>query len=123
MSDTKDTKKHANDKTWQKGQSGNPGGRSPRVGPNGETVAELARAHTATAIQCLVDVCAGKVGKIDKDTGVMVIEARDRIAAANALLDRGWGKPKESVDVDARIEGGAVPVIQFVRAPDPDPPS
>ncbi len=98
--------------TWEKGKSGNPGGRSPRVGPNGETVAELARMHTANAIATLAEVCNG-LGN----------EPRDRIAAANALLDRGWGKPKESVDLDAKIESSVVPVIQFVRQADPDPQS
>lgn len=100
----KETSKHVGPTTWAKGQSGNPGGRSPRVGPNGETVAELARAHTKEAIDCLVEVVTGKFN-----------DARDRIAAANALLDRGWGKPKETVDLDARVEGAGVPVIQIVR--------
>jgi hypothetical protein len=105
----KDTKKHANAKTWGKGQSGNPGGRSPRVGPNGETVAELARAHTADAIGTLVEVC--------NNTKELSFA---RISAANALLDRGWGKPKESVDIDANIKGTGMPVIQIVRAPADD---
>jgi len=109
MTEKKERKPRSGETTWKPGQSGNPGGRSPRVGPNGETVAELARAHTKEAIDCLVEVLTGKAN-----------EARDRIAAANALLDRGWGKPKESVDLDARVEGNAIPVIQFVRAPDPD---
>ena len=111
MSQTNETKPRSGPKTWKPGQSGNPGGRSPRVGPNGETVAELARAHTATAIETLVEVMSGKGN-----------EPRDRVAAANALLDRGWGKPKESVDLDARVEGGVVPIIQFVRQPDPEQP-
>lgn len=95
--------------TWAKGQSGNPGGRSPRVGPNGETIAQLARAHTTEALATLVEVCTGKAN-----------EPRDRVAAANAILDRGWGKPKESVDLDAKVTGNVVPVIQFVRQPDPE---
>jgi len=103
----KTTKKHANEKTWQKGKSGNPGGRSPRVGPNGETLAELARAHTAAALSTLVSICSGKTN-----------EPKDRISAAVAILDRGWGKPKESVDIDAHVEGKGLPVIQIVRYDD-----
>lgn len=103
----KDTTKHKNAATWGKGQSGNPGGRSPRVGPNGETVAELARAHTATAIDTLVEVCNDKAHP-------------QRVNAANALLDRGWGKPKETVDVDANVTGSGIPIIQIVRAPADD---
>jgi hypothetical protein len=101
---TKDTEKHKNEKTWGPGQSGNPGGRSPRVGPNGETVAQLARAHTEVAINALVEVCNDKAHP-------------QRVAAANGLLDRGWGKPKESVDIDANVKGSGVPIIQIVRLP------
>lgn len=93
--------KHANGSTWQKGQSGNPGGRSPRVGPNGETIAQLARAHTADAIATLVEICNNKG-----------VEPRDRVSAANAILDRGWGKPKESVELDASVKTN-VPVINL----------
>lgn len=107
MTAKKDTAKHANATTWGPGKSGNPGGRSPRVGPNGETVAELARGHTAECVACLAEIVNGKAN-----------EPPHRIAAANALLDRGWGKPKESVDLDARVQGAGLPVIQFVRLPD-----
>lgn len=95
--------KHSNATTFQKGKSGNPGGRSPRIGPNGETAAQLARQHTAEAIQTLADVCNNKGA-----------EPRDRIAAAQGLLDRGWGKPTEHVEAD--IKGSGLPVIQIVRA-------
>lgn len=90
---------------FKPGQSGNPGGRSPRVGSNGETVAQLARAHTAEAVERLVRVMRG---------------ADDELAlkAVQAILDRGWGKPKESVDLDANVTGNVIPVIQFVRQPD-----
>lgn len=87
--------------TFKKGQSGNPGGRSPRVGPNGETITQLARAHTAEALATLVEVCNGKGN-----------EPRDRVSAANAILDRGWGKAKESVEVDANVTSNA-PVINL----------
>lgn len=93
--------KHANSTTWQKGKSGNPGGRSPRIGPNGETAAQLARMHTAEAIQTLAE-------------GLKAPEWQIRVACAQALLDRGWGKPKEYIDAD--VKGGGLPVIQIVRA-------
>lgn len=93
--------KHKNGSTWSKGKSGNPGGRSPRIGPNGETAAQLARMHTAEAIQTLAD-------------GLKAPEWQIRVACSQALLDRGWGKPTEFVD--AKVEGGGLPVIQIVRA-------
>lgn len=93
--------KHANKASFQKGKSGNPGGRSPRVGPNGETAAQLARQHTAEAIQALAN-------------GLSAPDWPTRIACSNALLDRGWGKPTEYIDAD--VKGAGLPIIQIVRA-------
>ena len=60
------------------GVSGNPGGR-----PKDEArVAELARSYTIEAINTLVELM--RHGKDDRVRGT----------AAQALLDRGWGKPK-----------------------------
>ena len=60
------------------GTSGNPGGR-----PKDEArVAELARSYTNEAIETLVDLMRN--GR----------DERVRGTAAQALLDRGWGKPK-----------------------------
>ena len=59
-------------------QSGNPGGRPKAL----QSVTELARAETEDNIKTLVAVR----DKADAPEGT-------RIAAANALLDRGWGKP------------------------------
>src|SRR6476620_10843994 len=59
---------------WAPGRSGNPGGRPGGVAE----VRELARTHTAEAIGCLLKEMR------DGDT------SHARIAAANALLDRGW---------------------------------
>ena len=76
---------------FQPGQSGNPGGRigvSPRV-------REAARAHTEAAIMVLA-------AALEDDNG------RTRIAAAEALLDRGWGKPAQTQIVQGNDEGGPV---------------
>ena len=63
------------------GTSGNPGGR-----PKDEArVAELARSYTSEAIDALVELM--RCGKDDRERGT----------AAQALLDRGWGKPKLEV--------------------------
>ena len=68
------------------GSSGNPGGR-----PKDEArVAELARSYTSEGIDTLVELM--RHGK----------EERVRGTAAQALLDRGWGKPK----VEVVNEGG-----------------
>ena len=68
------------------GTSGNPGGR-PK---DKARVAELARFYTNEAIETLVDLMRN--GR----------DERVRGTAAQALLDRGWGKPK----VEVINEGG-----------------
>lgn len=82
---------------FQKGVSGNPGGRSK---DHLEAV-KLARQHTKAAINALADI----VQKSESDTA--------RATAAIALLDRGWGKPVQPIDGDG--EGGPVPVAVMVR--------
>ena len=76
------------------GTSGNPGGR-----PKDEArVAELARSYTSEAIDTLVDLM-----RHSKDERV-------RGTAAQALLDRGWGKPK--VEVINEGGGGYLEALQ-----------
>ena len=66
---------------FAKGHSGNAGGR-----PRDEyKVAELARSYTTEAIDTLVDLM--RHGKDDRVRGT----------AAQALLERGWGKPRVEV--------------------------
>ena len=66
---------------FKSGHSGNAGGR-----PSDEhKVAELARSFTIEAIDTLVDLMRN--GK----------DERVKVTAAQALLDRGWGKPRVEV--------------------------
>ena len=66
---------------FKQGFSGNPGGR-----PKDEhKVAELARSYTVEAVETLVDLMRN--GK----------DERVKVTAAQALLDRGWGKPRVEV--------------------------
>lgn len=55
-------------------------------------VKDAAQAFTADALDTLAAVM--------KDVAQ---PAAARVAAANALLDRGHGKPKQSLDIDARV--------------------
>jgi hypothetical protein len=77
---------------WLPGESGNPSGRPKSI----FELAELARAHTAAAIKTLAAIMN------DKE-----VAEPARIAAACALLDRGYGKPVMSVA--GLIETGARP--------------
>ena len=66
------------------GHTGNAGGR-----PKDEhKVAQLTRSYTLKAIETLVEIM--RSGKSERIRG----------AAAQALLDRGWGKPKQEITTD-----------------------
>ena len=67
---------------WIKGESGNPGGRPAGYGD----LRELARTHTETAVQTLVDIMC------DSEAAPSA-----RATAASSLLDRGWGRPEQSI--------------------------
>lgn len=75
-----------------KGRSGNPSGRPKILLPDGRSLLDLAREHTQDAVQTLVEVM------IDKDAPPPA-----RVSAASAILDRGWGKPKQDIDVGDRL--------------------
>ncbi|MGB9880386.1 MAG: DUF5681 domain-containing protein [Anaerolineae bacterium] len=78
------------DRPWlfQPGQSGNPGGRPKAEGH----VRELARSYTEEAIRTLAELM--RTAKNE----------RVRCAAAEALLDRAWGKPTQLVAGDPEFD-------------------
>lgn len=86
---------------YQKGISGNPGGRPKTILANGMTLREMARTHTEVALNALVKV----VTEAESESS--------RVAAASALLDRGWGKPTQPIAGDAEM-----PPIAMGSAPD-----
>ena len=68
---------------WRKGQSGNPGGRPKVIGD----LQEQARQWAPEALEALREIAASK----DAPPSA-------RVSAAVALLDRGYGKPAQSID-------------------------
>ena len=82
---------------FQKGQSGNPTGRPKHVLADGRSVADLAREHTADALAVLIEV-------MENPTAA---EAA-RVSAANSVLDRGWGRPKQDMDINVKTDPMAI---------------
>jgi hypothetical protein len=71
-----------------KGQSANPGGRPKAL----QAVEDAARSHTADALATLARIC--------KDSNA---PPAAQVAAANALLDRGWGRPKQAIEASGTL--------------------
>lgn len=59
-------------------------------------IRSFARQHTEAALNTLVDIMSNENSK---DAA--------RVAAAQAILDRGWGKPSQSMEVSGP-EGGPI---------------
>ncbi|MES2055272.1 MAG: hypothetical protein V4564_04960 [Pseudomonadota bacterium] len=78
--------------------------RSRRTTADGETVADLAITHSRAAIAALV--------------GVMTNEKSSdasRVSAANAILDRAWGRAGQNLDVSEDGEDFAA-ILSAARA-------
>ena len=87
---------------FRKGQSGNPGGRPKEI----EGVRELARKHTEEAINTLVKMLRSRNDRV-------------RVAAAEALLDRGWGRSNQDMEVSGSDSSDLQPLTILWNAPEP----
>jgi hypothetical protein len=87
---------------WQKGQSGNPNG--PRKGAPYFEALSLAREAGPEAIRKLIELM-----RTSKDERVVAV-------ACNALLDRGFGKPRDISPADELREGPTVDVNRLTEA-------
>lgn len=71
-------------------------------------IRSLARSHTETAIKTLAGLMNEKK-----------VPAASRVAAATALLDRGWGKPAQSVEMTGK-DGGPIETVDLSKLTDKD---
>jgi hypothetical protein len=76
---------------FQKGTSGNPGGRPKE----NATLRELALRYTEEAVLTVAAIMQDKKAA-----------SNSRLAAANIILDRGHGKPHQTVANSTHISGG-----------------
>lgn len=79
--------------TFQKGKSGNPSGRPNFKLPDGRTLTQLAREHTEDAVTVMVAIM--------KDVAQ---PAAARVAAADKILNRGWGQAPQTIALEDRRE-------------------
>lgn len=71
---------------FEKGKSGNPGGRAKVKLADGRTLTDLAREHTVDAVDILASIMhdAKQPGSV-------------RVAAATQILNRGWGQAPQTI--------------------------
>lgn len=103
----KPRKKGGAGRPFQKGQSGNPGGR-PRVLAE---MQELARQSTPIALKALQDIVADPRSPQSA-----------RVAAAQALLDRGWGRPVQPNEITGANGGPIEQSVKTTAVEDTRPP-
>ena len=78
---------------FQKGQSGNPSGRPKIVLETGKTLTEIARGYTVEAVDCLMQIVRDATAP-----------HAARATASLGILDRGWGRPAQSVTLSGDAE-------------------
>lgn len=90
---------------FEKGQSGNPGGRPKQP----HSVVEVAQQHCVEMIELLVEIA--------KDENYAI---NSRVKAAEIILDRGLGKPRQALDLGVPPGENLNLLVEFVGAPEPE---
>lgn len=76
-----------------------PGSKDKATAEQSATLSELAREHTGTALQVLVQVAKAS----ESDAA--------RVSAANAILDRGYGKPAQHTELTGKDGKDLIPEL------------
>lgn len=85
-----------------------PGAGRPKGVPNKATACIKAAAseYSDKALETLAEIMAG-----------VEHPAAARVGAANAILDRAYGKPKQSMDVDATVQATVSKIVRKIVDP------
>jgi hypothetical protein len=88
-------KRRPRGRPWPKGVSANPGGK-----PNGERKRKITRMATVADVRLLArDEGPDAIRELAKIMRSKTASDMARIAACNSLLDRGWGRPPQAVEL------------------------
>jgi len=80
-------------------------GRKPgQVSQAKRDIAEMAKGHAEKALEVLISVANNSKAA-----------PAARVSAASAILDRGYGKPRQAVDMDAAFAGSLT--VTYVTSP------
>lgn len=85
---------------YRPGAGRKPGSKDRATIEQKATLEELARSHTTTALDVLVQVAQAS----ESDSA--------RVSAANAILDRGYGKPKQAMEHTGK-DGGPMETVDL----------
>lgn len=86
---------------FRKGQSGNPGGRPAGIE---RVVREIVGANVEALVRAQIKIAKGIA---PDEAPHMVVKPTDCTRAFEALMDRGWGKPKQPIDLREMPSGEA----------------
>jgi len=80
-------------------------GRKPgQVSQAKRDIAEMAKGHAAKALEVLIGIASNSKAP-----------SAARVSAASAILDRGYGKPRQAVDMDGAFAGSLT--VTYVTGP------